>query len=521
MDPSEQPPLEETIMSCGHARVLERKRVRIVSDGLLPPIKKNARFSALFTGQKFCANTAWSKIIDGASICFVDTNMSHATFEIRDMNVSIGYELSLYNCKLTLINCCINAIDIDKDVINVYGGSHLKLVECNANNCKIYVKADLTGRTAKMGNLNPPKDTSATIEAHNCSLRRIELYRKARGVFTNCELEEKIPSTATTNSNNVFLRTESVGKFINCQIGWLHACRNSKVFIIDSSVDSALCSYSSLIKMKNSTIKSKTRQTIITTKSTLNAHNLTIELLPTTAGENLYDRFATVNIDSSLARFTGNLNFVFDENIPETRSDITITGSSTVILPQTINANLLPIFFMTGGRIYYPERLQIDVPGIERNEFHKILMSSLVPADESKRMFMLRRSALPFIKLSKDLRINYQGRLFYKSPATLDDMSENEIAYAKSLIPSRAFLASKGVRVSKELMNNKAFFSPLSIKVHTDFCSKCHNPKIPCDAVADCGHTYHERCYLTMVSQAQRSNCTICGSRTQIINIRK
>jgi hypothetical protein len=376
---------------------------------------------------------------------------------------------------------------------------------------------------------------SSTVEAHDCTFKQIALS-KSSGVFTNCKFKEEITRnylpiralldphffrdefkeeiTGTTN-NNVRLIGESTAHFTNCQIRWLTAYRNSQAFITDSFVDSAWIGHSSQAKIKNSTISCKTRPTTITAKSTLEAHNLTIQRSPITAQ---YYRATPIRIESSFARLTGNLKFDFEENISKTRSDITIIGS-TMILPQTISANLLPIFFMTGGRISYPEGLQIDVPGIERNEFHKILMRSLVPADESKKMFMPRVSALPFRKLSKDLRINYQGRLFYKSPATLDDMSENEIAYAKSLIPSRAFLASKGASFSRELMNNRAFFTPLSFKIYMDTCPACRNPEIPCNTVANCGHTYHERCYRIMISQAKKDECALCKTLVQPVRI--
>jgi hypothetical protein len=591
MDPSTQPSLADLIMSRGNAIILEHNGIRIVAARpLQQPIETDENNVTRFKRHNWNADMALSGMNEErASIHLESSSLINATFEIRDMNISISGIASLRSCNLTLINCLINASCAAIDWISIQGRSHLKFVGCEVNNCRIaadYRSLKSDRKTYEFSNCNfSYKDPlavfcfldtmhsnvilnecklprlyvkdSSTIEAHSCTFKQIALTKASRGKFIDCKLEEEV--TNVTNKNNAILTTESKGSFIHCQIKWLMAHKSSKASITDSPVESVTGTCSSLIEMKNSTIKSKGYRTTIASKSTLNAHDLTIELLPITAGENLYGRLAPVKIESSMARFTGNLKFVFEENISETRLDINI-DESTVLFPKTINANLLPRLFATGSQVFYPKGFRIDVPRSKENEFHKILMGSLFPGEweaidllqKSLRapkspaqkmpyatdlMYTSRRSALLFGKPGKNIRINCLGRLFLGSSVTLDDMSKDEIAFAKSLIPSRAFLTSKGVKISKELMNDINFFTPPFYKVRQDICSICHELDSPCDTVATpCGHVYHEECYRSMLSfykkeatnyfanpfaKPRETNCAICEQNTSIINIYK
>jgi hypothetical protein len=548
MDPSEHPSLADLIMSRGNATVLEHNGIRIVSAIPLPPIKTNKDNITLLQ-HNWNADMALSGMNgERASIRFGSTNLIDATFEIRDINISILGKTLLRSCNLTLINCHINASRTASDRIDVCGGSHLKLVGCEVNNCRItdeYGKFKSRRKTYEFLNCNfsytdplavfyfldtthsdvilnecrLPRlkaTNSSTVEARGCIFKQIELTEASSGEFTNCKLEGEIPGKAV-NSNNVILMTKSTGRFINCPIRWLYAYQDSEAFVTDSIIECALVGYSSQIKMKNSTIKSKARYTIITAQSTLEAHNLTIQRVPITAGENLYERLPAFKITSSRVQFTGNFKFAFEEDISRTRLDMYI-DESTVLFPKTINANLFPRLFETGSRVFYPEGFRVNVSGSEGNEFHKILMGSLFPGD-SKTMYTSQRAPLLFGKRGEKLRLNYH--LLHGSSVTLDDMFENEIVFAKSLIPSRAFLASKGVKISRELMNDRTFFTNLFLRIYPDICPVCHEDEKPCDIVVSCGHVYHEKCYQSMVSHAKQNNCALCRKTTFIVNIYK
>jgi hypothetical protein len=188
-----------------------------------------------------------------------------------------------------------------------------------------------------------------------------------------------------------------------------------------------------------------------------------------------------------------------------------------VFFPETINANLFPRFFaLTRCHFSYPKGFKIRASG---GEFHKTLVGSMI-LDKPQPTYTSQHSARPPILLNAEMsprsfRINCWGSLF--RPTTLDNMSEDEIAWAKSQTPSMAFLASQGTKISEVFNNGNSPITPF-YKVYQDICPICYEQDSPCDTVvAPCGHVYHEKCYLSMLSNMKSINCTICNQATKFI----
>jgi hypothetical protein len=294
MNPNEISPQAKILLTHKTLVVSEHNGSRIVTEGLLPPIKTDADHTTLFRKRTLDKDMVLSGINNDASIRFVATNLFNATFEIRDINISIVRELLLRACSLTLINCRINASNVDEGIINVCEKSFLKLVDCEVNNCKISIGTKLTEKDAPDWHPTPARTqflnscilsncilnytlpsieifplevqgysqivletckvtslmatTSSLIRAYNCSFERIAITKTAGGIFTKCQI--KGTATAKEDGRDAVIRKASNGTFINCQIRGLTAYKDSQVFFIDSSVES-VTAYLSQINIKN------------------------------------------------------------------------------------------------------------------------------------------------------------------------------------------------------------------------------------------------------------------------------
>jgi hypothetical protein len=539
MDPSTLLTLREIITSRGNIIDYRHNGIEIFASSPLPPIETDEGHDALFRERDWHADAILKGRDGESSIHFIATNFFGSTVEIRDMDISITRELLLCSSNFTLINCRVNASDIGEDMINVCRGSHLTLVECEVNNCRISAGTELTARAAAIWPPDPveliyqnfcvfwdcnfsytsPTDlnflevicsnviltdctlpnlvaSSSEIEAVDCFFESFEIAVKSEGIFYNCQVERF-----------AYFFDEGIGALFNCQIEKMLIRWSSKVSVTDSWVGSAGAALFSELKMENVTIASKTEATCITEVSSLYARNITIQ-----RQNDIYPFLYAGG--KSLMKFDEVLNFVSGES-SRVYSDMIIDGSCA-IFPPKVNANLFPnIFVLAKSKVFCPEKIEINVPGIKGSEFRRLWIGLTDPG-ESKNYFTSRRSALPpFGKFDGRIKINSWGHLL-RGSLTLDDLSEKEMFFTKSLMLSKASFLNLGIEAMKRC------FIWFSFRVYADACPICLDREKPCDTVAiPCGHVYHQDCYLSMAyfSTDTGVNCAICRQPSRVVGI--